>query len=564
MPSNLLVINVEFGETRVALIENGILAELQVERTRNKTTVGNVYLGRVTRVLPGMQAAFVDIGQERSAFLHVEDLIRPEDFEAYISGGAPREEADEEGGEAQGGECDSGDGVEGAVPVDEDVIVAGKQAPGTKSKGRPGRDVRRPHRGLPATSGTGPQRVSRATPIREVVREGQEIIVQVSKDPIGTKGARVTSHVSLPGRYVVYMPTIDHVGISRRIGSALERQRLRAAIDAMRPPKGGLIVRTVAEGLTKKQLKADIGYLVRLWGEIVKKRESQPKVPCSLYAELDLVLRTARDQFGDDVEKIVIDDREAYERLRRFAEMFMPERVAAIELYEGTEPVFDAYGIEDEIRRAISRKVPLPSGGYLVIDQAEALTAIDVNTGRFVGKGSKDLEETILKTNLEAVEEIAYQLRFRNIGGLIVLDLIDMERTGNREKVRQRLAEVLQKDKARTTINPISEFGLVEMTRKRTRESIGRVLDERCFYCDGTGHLQSRTTIAYEILRQMRREFGTLSGYQIVVNAHPTVIDTMKTEVAEALAAAENRFMRRIELVPRREYHIEQFDLQGK
>jgi ribonuclease G len=565
MPSNLLVINVEFGETRVALIENGILAELQVERTRNKTTVGNVYLGRVTRVLPGMQAAFVDIGQERSAFLHVEDLIRPEDFEAYISGGAPREETDEEAADAGAGGAEPGElgDASGAVPVDEDVLVTNK-ASAAKPKDRAGRDMRRPHRGPTAQSGSGPQRVSRATPIREVVREGQELIVQVSKDPIGTKGARVTSHVSLPGRYVVYMPTIDHVGISRRIGSALERQRLRAAIDAMRPPKGGLIVRTVAEGLTKKQLKADIGYLVRLWGEIVKKRESQPKVPCNLYAELDLVLRTARDQFGDDVEKIVLDDRDAYDRLRRFAEMFMPERVASIELYEGTEPIFDAYGIEDEIRRAISRKVPLPSGGYLVIDQAEALTAIDVNTGRFVGKGSKDLEETILKTNLEAVEEIAYQLRFRNIGGLIVLDLIDMERPGNREKVRQRLAEVLQKDKARTTINPISEFGLVEMTRKRTRESIGRVLDERCFYCDGTGHLQSRTTIAYEILRQMRREFGSLSGYQIVVNAHPGVIETLKTEVAEALAAAENRFMRRIELIARKEYHIEQFDLQGK
>jgi ribonuclease G len=573
MPNNLLVINVEFGETRVALIEDGIIAELHVERTRNKTTVGNIYLGRVTRVLPGMQAAFVDIGQERAAFLHVEDLIRPEDFEAYISGGrAAREDnedseieasdgavaqAQQPAADAPGSEPPANAPGEANAPEDKQKAKSAKRPQRSPRDGR-----RRQPRGL--SNGHGPARVSRATPIREVVREGQEIIVQVSKDPIGTKGGRVTSHVSLPGRYVVYMPTIDHVGVSRRIGSVRERQRLRETIDTMRPPKGGLIVRTVAEGLTKGQLKADIAYLVRLWGEIVRKRESLPKVPNTLYAELDLVLRTARDMFGDDVEKIVIDDKKAHEELKRFAETFMPERIANIELYEGAEPIFDAYGIEDEIRRALSRKVPLPSGGYLVIDQAEALTAIDVNTGRFVGKGSKDLEETILKTNLEAVDEIAYQLRFRNLGGLIVLDTIDMDRAGNREKVRQRLNDVLQKDKARTTINPISELGLIEMTRKRTRESIGRLLHEPCFYCDGTGHLQSRTTVAYEILRQIRREMSGLPGYQVVVNAHPAVIDVLKSEEADAVQAAENRFMRRLELVPRREYHIEQFDLQGK
>jgi len=578
MPKNILVINAEFGETRVALIEDGIIAELHVERSRARTTVGNIYLGRVTRVLPGMQAAFVDIGHERAAFLHVEDLIRPEDFESYISGGlaARGDDSDTEvettdspvpASEAEGEGSESADGSS--------ETPAAPDAADKPSQASPRRDRRAPRqrgrsqgqgqgRSRASSSNGGPARVSRSTPIRDVVREGQEIIVQVSKDPLGTKGARVTSHVSLPGRYVVYMPTIDHIGVSRRIGSARERQRLRDAIDAMRPPKGGLIVRTVAEGLTKGQIKADIAYLVRLWGEIVRKREAQPKVPNCLYAELDLVLRTARDSFGDDVEKIVIDDKKAFEELSRFIETFMPERVKDIELYEGNEPIFDAYGIEDEIRRALSRKVPLPSGGYLVIDQAEALTAIDVNTGRFVGKGSRDLEETILKTNLEAVEEIAYQLRFRNLGGLIVLDTIDMDRPSNREKVRVRLTDLLQKDKARTTINPISELGLIEMTRKRTRESIGRTLHEPCFYCDGTGQLQSRTTIAYEILRQMRREISSLPGYMIVVNAHPAVVDVLKTEEADALASAENRYMRRIELVPRREYHMEQFDLQGK
>jgi ribonuclease G len=283
-----------------------------------------------------------------------------------------------------------------------------------------------------------------------------------------------------------------------------------------------------------------------------------------LHTELDLVLKTARDLFTEDIQKIVIDDREHYGRLVRFVETFLPHRVKDIEYYGGDEPIFDAYGIEDEIGRALSRKVPLPSGGYLIIDQAEALTAIDVNTGRYVGKGSKDLEETALKTNLEAVEEIAYQLRFRNIGGLVILDLIDMDGPGNREKVWKALEQRLAKDKAKTTLNRISELGLIEMTRKRTRESLSRTMHEPCFYCDGTGQIQSRTTIAYEILRQIRRERQTLPGYCVVVNAHPAIVDLMTGEEREAVAEAERRYTRRIEFNPRREYHIEQFDLQGK
>jgi ribonuclease G len=436
-----------------------------------------------------------------------------------------------------------------------------------RSRHRRGRDGRGAKQGREQRGRNGqrePSRLSRSTPIREVVREGQEVIVQVSKEPIGTKGARVTSHVSLPGRYVVYMPTIEQIGISKRIGSDKERSRLREAIESIKPPTGGLIVRTVAEGLTKKQLKADVGYLVRLWEEVGKKRDVGGKAPALLYQELDLVLKTARDLFTDDIQQIVIDDREQYQRLVRFVEMFMPERVKDIVLYSGDEPIFDAYGIEDEIGRALSRKVPLPSGGYLIIDQAEALTAIDVNTGRYVGKGSKDLEDTLYKTNLEAVEEIAYQLRFRNLGGLIVLDLIDMERAANREKIRRRLEELLQKDKAKTTLNRISDLGLIEMTRKRTRESLGRLLHEPCFYCDGTGQLQSKQTVVYEILRQIRRDRAFLPGYSVVVNAHPAVIDLMRGEEKESVQEAERRFMRRIELVPRREYHLEQFDLAGK
>jgi ribonuclease G len=750
MAKNLLVISVDIKETRVALIENGIIAELHIERSGNKDagSVGDVVLGRVTRVLPGLQAAFIDIGQERAAFLHVEDLIRPDDFDTYLAGGrkhAKRDDADvapeatgneeldaeveadlkdappaaeaaathqadardtptpDEGASAEAatdesqpdglGEeppanldaatHDSNDasgpltdpevepawsdpeledpdddeeqdgaaaaqplvasspsqpdlGAESAsvatpptaplattdseprprrrhtTPLDDFFNLPGftvsnpgdptpkaparprvdgaerrdgwREGGGGRRRGR-GRGGDRPRSGRPGEAAGGNEggrqadrqarsgregrstgglgRISKTTPIRDVVKEGQEIIVQVSKDPIGTKGARCTSHISLPGRYVVYVPTVDHIGVSKRIGSEKERARLRETIEAMKPPSGGLIVRTVAEGLTKKQLKADVGYLVRLWGEIAKKREGA-KAPTLLSSELDLVLKTARDLFTDEVDQIVIDDKHQHDRLCHFVEMFMPERMKDIVYYSDSEPIFDAYGIEDEIGRALSRKVPLPSGGHLVIDQAEALTAIDVNTGRFVGKGSKDMEETILKTNLEAVHEIAYQLRFRNIGGLIILDLIDMERHGNREKVRRALEELLLKDKAKTTLNRISDLGLIEMTRKRTRESLGRLLHEPCFYCDGTGQLQSKETIAYEILREIRRRRQDLPGYTVVVHAHPAVADLLQGSERDAVADAENKYMRKITVIPRTEYHLEQFDLSGK
>jgi ribonuclease G len=353
------------------------------------------------------------------------------------------------------------------------------------------------------------------------------------------------------------------VGVSKRIGSDKERARLRETIDSMKPPTGGLIVRTVAEGLTKKQLKQDVGYLVRLWGEVAKNREGA-KAPQNLLSELDIVLKTARDLFTDDVDEIVIDDKAQYDRLSRFVEMFMPERLKDVIFFNEDEPIFDAYGIEDEIGRALSRKVPLASGGYLIIDEAEALTAIDVNTGRFVGKGSKDMEETILKTNLEAVQEIAYQLRFRNMGGLIILDLIDMEKPSNREKVRRALEDHLQRDKAKTTLNRISDLGLIEMTRKRTRESLGRLLHEPCFYCDGTGHLQSKETIAYEILREIRRKRQDLPGYSVFVNCHPAVADLLTGSEKAVVQEAEKRYMRRIQVTARTEYHLEQFDLTGK
>jgi ribonuclease G len=676
MAKNILVISCDITETRVALIESGIIAELHIERSGAQPrggTAGDIYLGKVTRVLPGLQAAFVDIGLERAAFLHVEDLIRPDDFDAYLAGGrkhalgaaeavhdAPEAvdtEAEEEAANVQEAAEEASEGVPEAAPAgngeqpeaapagngegevgaeaagerpsserpvpsvlapgsepvttpvlddpdsepppppppDLDDLLDNPNLPGftvsdpgapmprapaprldspregrtndrrRRGRGR-GRDGRAHDHGPPreqrARTSIVPGRLSKSTPIRDVVKEGQDIIVQITKEPIGTKGARCSSHVSLPGRYVVYLPTLEHVGVSKRIGSDTERARLRETIESMKPPAGGLIVRTVAEGLTKKQLKQDVGYLVRLWGEVAKKREGA-KAPELLQSELDIVLKTARDLFTDDVDQLVIDDRAQYERLSRFVEMFMPERMKDVLYYSDDEPIFDAYGIEDEISRALSRKVPLPSGGYLILDEAEALTAIDVNTGRFVGKGSKDMEETILKTNLEAVHEIAYQLRFRNIGGLIILDLIDMEKPSNREKVRKSLEELLQRDKAKTTLNRISELGLIEMTRKRTRESLGRLLHEPCFYCDGTGHLQSKETIAFEILREIRRRRQDLPGYTIRVSCHPAVADLLTGSEKSAVQDAESRYMRRIQVTARTEYHLDQFDLSG-
>jgi len=607
MSRNQIVINVDVGETRVALIENGIVSELHIERRGDRSVVGNVYLGKVTRVLPGMNAAFVDIGLDRAAFLHLEDVVAegdlrgPEgddDDEPVRASPAPAstevpttpEFAAPDGGDAEAAavaapttgvlepdaapEEDEGDATVADMLADSDAnkavvdTTARGERPRTTRRGRAerggrGRSGWQQRKDAKSGGGGAPRekRAPSAQSIRDALREGQEIVVQVSKGPISTKGARCTSHISLPGRYVVYMPTVEHIGVSKRIGNDAERRRLRDVIEQMKPEKGGLIVRTASEGLTKKQLKNDVGYLVHLWADIWRKRETA-KPPMVLMSELDVVLRTVRDVMGPDIDKIIIDDRETHARCVRFVEQFMPDRKDDVVLYSGTEPVFDEYGIEDEIARALSRKVPLKSGGYLIIDEAEALTAIDVNSGRFVGK--RDVEETITQTNLEAVAEIAYQLRLRNLGGLIILDLIDMDRQSNRDKVYRALNEALKHDKARTSILRISELGLVEMTRKRTRESLGRQLYEPCFYCDGTAHTQSKLTIAHEIIRQIRREKDQLPGYNIVVNCHPSVADTMRHEIKETLEEVQRRHMRRIVVQSKPEYHIEQFDLHGQ
>jgi ribonuclease G len=395
-----------------------------------------------------------------------------------------------------------------------------------------------------------------------LLKVGQEVLVQVSKDPIGTKGARVTSHISIPGRHLVFMPTVDHVGISRRISNERERRRLREIVDRLRPPGTGFIVRTVAENVPQEKLEADIRFLIEVWNETVRKSAKAGNRPGLLHPDLDLILRATRDLFAQDVEQLIIDDREEWERVQNFVaaqDSALKDRVV---LHEGEEPIFDAYGIEEEIKRATARKVWLKSGGYLIIDQAEALTAVDVNSGRYVGK--KNLEDTILKINIEAAKEIVYQLRLRNIGGIIICDFIDMEKPQNRDKVFKALHEALGRDKAKTNVLRISELGLVEMTRKRVRESIGRVLHEDCGYCGGQGYVKTATTMAYEIFRELRRSAPAYKDPTLVVQCQTEVANVLQGEEREELRHLMDRYNKTIQVRARNDFHREQYEIYAR
>lgn len=486
-------------ETRVALLEGGHIAELYIERERERGIVGNIYKGKVIRVLPGMQAAFVDIGLEKAAFLYVADVLdEMEEVERSIEG---------------------------------EVAPAGA---------------------------SGEQELPALPPIEDLLREGQELLVQISKEPIGTKGARITAHISLPGRHLVYMPTVDHVGISRRIESENERERLRKVVESIRPPGTGFIVRTVSEGKSEEDLRADMEFLVGLWNDLSRDLDER-SAPSLIHSDLDVTSKVLRDILTEDVKRIVVDSREEYNKIIRFIRTFMPRLNYCIELYEGDEPIFDAFGLEVEISRALGRKVWLKSGASIIIEQTEALTAVDVNTGRYVGK--HNLEDTILKTNLEAVKEIAFQLRLRNIGGLIIIDFIDMEKEAHREKVHAALEEALKSDKNKTNILKISELGLVEMTRKRVRESIGRTLCEPCAYCEGKGYVKGKLTVIYEILRELHRELADLPAGHITLLAHPGITGLLVDEERAGIDELEQRYGRHISINSRPGFHIEQFEI---
>ena len=505
--NNEIVMNVTDREIRLALIENGQVVEFHVERKGERGIVGNIYKGRVIKVLPGMQAAFVDIGLPRAAFLYVGDIHR------HIHGLN--------------------------FMVDED-------------------DGEEPEEDQAAGEGDTAEYAPVSIPIEDLIEEGEELLVQISKEPLGSKGARVTSHTSIPGRHLVFMPTVDHVGISRRIENEEERQRLREIISEMKPPSCGIIVRTVSENETADKLKADLKFLEGAWQRILEKEN---KVPAStlIYEDLDLCLRGVRDFYTENVGRLIVDSREVYERIMEFMDTFLPSLKSGVELYDGDEPVFHHFGIEMELNKALGRKVWLKSGGYINIDFTEALVAIDVNTGRYVGK--RNLQETILKTNLEAVREIAYQLRLRNIGGIIIVDFIDMDRAADREKVTAALQEALKKDKQKTNILKISELGLVQMTRKRTRESLTRTLCEQCPYCEGQGFIKSQTTVCYEILRAVTTELADDDDARIKVTAHPEVVQRLLEEESDQLEKIQGKFNTTIQLNPDSNLSQEQYEI---
>jgi ribonuclease G len=486
-----ILINVTPRETRVAVVENGMLQEVHVERALRRGYVGNIYKGRVSRVMPGMQAAFVEIGLERAAFLHASDIVR-------------------------------------AIPA----LAAAEGA----------------ENGNGATH-----------PISELVHEGQEIVVQVVKDPIGSKGARLTTHLSVPSRYLVLLPYAKVVGVSVRIEDEVERTRLKDIMQALAAETAfGYIVRTNAEGQSKEALGEDVAYLGKLW-QALQDNIARAKVGERVYEDLSLPLRALRDLMRSAVEKVRVDSRECFDRTTDFARQFMPDLAERIEHYPGERPIFDLYGVEDEIQRALKKEVPLKSGGYLVIDQTEAMTTIDVNTGAFLGH--RNLEETVYKTNLEAAQAAARQLRLRNLGGIIIIDFIDMTDEEHKRQVLRMLEKSLALDHAKTTVYDMSPLGLVEMTRKRTMESLERQLCEPCSTCEGRGSVKTAETVTYEIFREITRAVRQFEAEKLLVLAAPKVVARILDEESAAVAELEEFIGKTIRFQAEEHYAQEQYDV---
>ena len=489
-------------ESRIAIVEDGVLAEFLIERKEEMGIAGNVYKGKVSRVLPGMQAAFVDIGMDKAGFLHASDFYE--------------------------------------IPGDVQIIAAN------------GEDAE-------FTEPPKPPPPSRRLPLEKRVSGGEAILVQVAKDPLGTKGARVTSHVSLPGRYMVFIPGSKHIGISRRIESEEERKRLKEIAQSLRTEEGGFILRTACEGRSKREIQRDLRFLIILWKRIQKRAETS-SAPALIHQDLDSITRAIRDFYSTETEQVVIDSPKDHRRVLDFVRQFMPRLKAKIELYSDKEPLFDRHGVEEKVQKALDRRVWLRSGGSIIIERTEALTAIDVNTGRFVGK--RNQEETILRTNMDAVHEVVRQLRLRNLGGIIIIDFIDMEKEANRKKVYDALREALKKDKARTNILKISELGLVEMTRQRTRESLENQLLSPCPHCEGRGRVKSAVTVAYEVLRAIKRQQAAMEdGKNIVVRLHPDVANFLYDEKNNSLENLEREINRRVVIKASQELPHQQYEI---
>jgi len=506
---NEIIINTTGRETRVAIMERGQLAELHIDRGDHQSYIGNVYLGKVVRVLPGMQAAFVEIGLERAAFLYAGDIYT--DFIERTMDTEPSNDDD-----------------------DHTIIEATSQA--------------NPHKGIP--------------PISDLVKEGQEILVQVSKDPISTKGARVKTHITLPGRFTVCMPTVDNIGISKKIAKEKERRKLRDFVQKHREDGCGFIVRTICQGQPLASLEQDMTYLQNIWKKI-KTRQKSAKAPALLHQDQDLALRVVRDSFTEAVERMFIDDKELYNVIVKFVDIFASQLKNRIRLYKNPAPIFDTFNIEPMISRTLDRKVWLKSGGYLIIDQTEALTAIDVNSGRFVGQ--KTLEDTTLLINLEAVDEICNQLRLRNIGGIIVLDYIDMEKAENRERVYKAMEDALRNDRARTNLLKISDLGLIEMTRKRVQEDLVSSISQTCPYCTGTGAIRDTQTVVYDILREIKRIHArNKRAESIFVNTNPEVADMLYSLELNTIEILEKEFDQRVVVRALGHYHIQQYEVYAQ
>jgi ribonuclease G len=540
--SKEMIISSSAHETRVAILEDDQVAEIFIERERQRGVVGNLYKGRVSKVLPGMQSAFIDLGLERDGFLYVTDVVAAfEEFDRFET-----EEEEPASGAAPGG---------------------GNGAP---SGGQPRRQGQGSRRDAGSGSGRGQPRGEREKgpepKIEELLKEGQEIIVQVAKEPLGTKGARLTSHATMPGRFLVFMPTVDHVGVSRKIESREERSRLRGIVREFREQTGftgGLIIRTAAAGRPKEDIVSDLSYFHRVWTEIRQKAETS-RAPAVVYQEQSLVAKLLRDLLTDDYQAIRIDNEVEHRRVLELIERIMPSLAPKVKLYEKEYPIFEEYGVQSEIDRALRSKVWLKSGGSIVINQTEALVAIDVNTGRYVGKKTAGrLEDTILKTNLEAVKEIVRQIRLRDLGGIIVLDFIDMEEKKNRQKVFQVVEQELRKDRSPSKALQVSDFGLVIITRKRVKQSLERVLTEPCPYCAGSGVIKSSSTICYEILSEVKKIAPDLNGQSLVLRVNPDIARALRDEERAVFKDLKQSLSREIALRPDAQLHHEQFDLMA-
>ncbi len=493
-----IIINSTKEETRVAIIEDEKPTEVFIQRQNDERVVGNIYKGRIGKVLPGMQSAFVDIGLRKHAFLYVSDVFDDmQEYEEFIEPGDPTRK--------------------------------GKRSSKNRSN----------------------------EAIEELLEEGQEILVQVRKAPMGSKGARISTHMTLPGRYMVYLPSVQHVGVSRQMGDRRERERLKKIIKELKHPNVGFIVRTAGEGRNREDFKTDMTYLTTLWEEI-KTRAKRSKAPRLIHAELDLVLRILRDYLTFDLNEVLIDREEDYIRGRDFIEKFSPKLKKRIKPYRQNFPIFERYKIEEEIEQSLRNQVWLPSGGYIVINQTEALVAIDVNTGKYVGESN--LEETVVDTNLEAVGEIVRQIRLRDLGGIIIVDFIDMKESKNRNKVLETLKKELRKDRSRTRILNLSPFGLVEMTRKRVKSSLNRTLSTTCPYCDGIGRIKSNRTICYKIKRELKKQANKVEGRVINIRLHPDIAQTFRQE-NNLIRDLEKSIEKKITLQTDVHFHHEQFDI---